>query len=272
MLHRLASISIALLIGALTIVSCGDSTINSTDGNPPSLPPERSMAMDFSNFNGQNKALSATIQAKDNFSQAAFHAGLLKVIVDINLIIPRTFLKAASDADVQFNESKEWEWDYSSTAESNEYSVRLTASRDQTGATSWNFYVTNSAFGLEDKLFFSGVSYEEGTKGSWSYYSLLDSDGTVEKISQIEWTINNEDDLNLRLDVVSDRNDNMGDYIDYTLEGATKTVVYYDAGENKETTLQWDMETHVGFVIAPEYNNGQKACWDENFEDVPCSE
>ncbi|MCW9705993.1 hypothetical protein [Fodinibius salsisoli] len=272
MLRQFATFSIALLAVMMVISSCSDSSTNSTGGNPPAVPPETSMAMDFSNFDAQSKAPNTAVQAKNNFGQAVVRAGLLKAIVDINLALPRAFLKAASESDVQYNENGEWEWAYNTSKEENDYGVRLTAARDQAGDASWNFYVTNSNLGLEDELFFSGVSMAQGTTGSWSYYSLLDAEGKGEKVSQITWAANAENDLSLRLEVVSDRNDNLGDYIDYTFEGTTKTAVYYDAGKNQETTLEWDVETKAGSITAPGYNNGDKACWDENFEDIPCSE
>lgn len=272
MLKRLVTITIAFFIGIITLVSCSDNATKSTEQNPPAIPPEHSMAMELSNFNEQSKVQSATTQAKNNFGQAVFRAGLLKTIVDINLAIPTAFLKAASESDARLNENEEWEWKYNTTAESNEYGVRLTAVRDESGSASWNFYVTNPQFNLDNKLFFSGVSDAQGTEGSWSYYSLLDSDGKEEKVSQIAWTVESKDDLNLRLDVVSDRNDNRGDYIDYTLEGTTKAVVHFDASENQETTLQWNTGTNAGSITAPNYNNGNKACWDGNLEDISCPE
>lgn len=272
MLRRFVTLALVLVTIGMTIISCSDKTTDTTPGNTPSIPPEYSMAMNFSNFEGQYDVDQATTEASKNFGQAAFRAGLFKSIVDINLAIPRALLRAASEADVQLNENKDWEWEFNTTAESNEYEVRLTAARDQAGDASWNFYVTNPQFGLEDKLFFSGVSYEQDTKGSWSYFSLLDSDGKEEKVSQITWTAENEDDLNLRLDVVSNRNDNEGDYLDYTLEGNIKTAVYFDASKGQETTIKWNTETNAGYIIAPDYNEGNKACWDDNFEDTSCPE
>lgn len=84
--------------------------------------------------------------------------------------------------------------------------------------------------------------------------------------------VNGENDVELRLEVTSDRNDHQGDYLEYTFDGTLKTAVYYDNSEDEETRLQLNVDSNEGFIIAPDYNNGNKACWNGEFQDVACSE
>ena len=79
-----------------------------------------------------------------------------------------------------------------------------------------------------------------------------------------------EDDVQLRLEVTSDRNGNQGDYIDYTYQDSLKTAIYYDNSENEQTKIQFNVDTKAGYIISPDFNNGNKACWDENLQDVAC--
>lgn len=133
----------------------------------------------------------------------------------------------------------------------------------------WQFFVTNSELSIEDRLFFDGTTNADGSQGTWTYYDL--SNESNESVSEIQWAVTGEEEVSLRLDVVSDRFDNQGDYIDYTFDGTVKNAVYYNAGNDETTELQWNVETKAGYLIAPNFNNGEQACWDENFDNASCS-
>ena len=258
-----------LLIGAFLITACSDDPASLNSDEPPQLPPVESMQMDFSTFDNNQQPKNSLGKASSNFGQAAVRAFVLKSVVDLNLAIPRALLEAASNSDAEFNEEGEWVWSYSHTAGEDSYEVRLVASRESDAETSWQFFVSNSTLNLEDKLFFSGTTSGEGSQGTWTYYNLMSD--TQEAVSNTEWTVSGEDEVSLRLEVVSGRFDNEGDYIEYTFDGIIKNAVYYNADEDATTELQWNIETNEGYIIAPNYNNGEQACWDENFEDVSCS-
>lgn len=260
-----------LLIGVFLITSCSDDPASLNSDEPPQLPPIESMRMDFSTFDNYQQPKNSLNSANSNFAQAAVRAFVLKSVVDLNLAIPRALLEAASNSDAEFNEEGEWVWSYSHTAGEDNYGVRLIASRENDAETSWQFFVTNSTLNIEDKLFFSGTTSGNGSQGTWTYYNLMSD--SQEAVSNTEWTVSgeDEDEVSLRLEVVSDRFDNEGDFIEYTFDGTVKNAVYYDAGEDATTELQWNVETNEGYLIAPNYNNGEQACWDENFEDVNCS-
>lgn len=268
MLKHLQPLCIILLIGIVTIVSCSDNSTSVSDGPPP-LPPEHSMQMDFSTFDSQNRAKYATTEEVSHFAQAVIRAIVLKTVVDFNLALPRALLSAAVQSDAQLTEGEDWEWTFNKSAKGEDYGVRLVASNDGEGTIHWSFNVTNSQLGLNDQLFFSGRSNLEGTEGTWFYYDLQNPES--EEVSEITWAVNGGEDIALRFEVLSDRNDRIGDYIEYTFDGSFKTTVYYDASENTETELQWNTDTNAGYIIAPDYNDGQKACWDENLQDITCS-
>lgn len=270
MVERLQLISIFALIATLTLSSCSDNATSAGD-NPPPVPPEQSMAMNFSGFESQNNGKLARVQAATNFVQAAVRAAVLKGIVDINLAIPRVFLAAAANSEARLNEEGQWEWNYNKTEQGNAYGVRLVATSSGSGTVNWQFYVTNSELGLTNKLFFSGTSNVSGTEGSWTYYNLQNS-GSGEAVSKIRWSLDGENNVDLRLDVLAQQSEYAGDYIEYSFDGTAKTAVHHDAAENKNITLYWNVNTHAGYLIAPNYNGGDKACWNGNLQDISCSE
>ncbi|HKK46064.1 MAG TPA: hypothetical protein VJ964_11125 [Balneolaceae bacterium] len=258
------------LIGLLFLtVSCTDNppTIGDT---PPELPPSSSMNMDFSGFQNNQKINNTETQSSNNFGHAVAAAIIMKAVVDANLVIPKILLTAAANSDAQLNDNDKWEWSYSKTADGNTYSVRLVASRDGSGTITWDCYVTNSNLNLNDQLFFSGTTNSDATEGTWTYYNLQNT-GSQEEVSQINWTVNGQDNVNLKLQVTSDRNDNKGDYIKYTFDGTLKTATYYDASTDETTEIQINVDTHIGYFISPNYNNGMQSCWDNSFQDTACS-
>jgi len=260
-----------LLSCILLIVSCKDDP-SSVSEEPPTVPPASSMKMDFSTLSNQKDGAQANSQQSvENFGRAVVTGIVLKSIVEVNVAIPRALLTAANNSDAELNENEEWEWSFSRTERDTSFDVRLLASRTEQDSVNWSFYVTNPDLELDNQLFFDGTTNANGTEGVWAYYSI-ENTGSQEQVSHLNWAINVENDIELRLEVTSDRHGNQGDYIDYTYEDSLKTVVYYDNSEDAETEIQYNVNTKAGYIIAPNYNNGEKACWDENLQDVTCSE
>lgn len=265
--------SIALM-GMIFMVSCKDNPSSFSD-EPPTIPPIGSMEVDLSAFEDEGSQQEAANQvfAEDstsNFKQAAFRALIMKVVVEINLAIPRALLEAAAYSDAELNDDEEWVWSYSKTTGEETYEVRLVASREGDDQVNWKLFVTNSELRLENRLFFEGITNNDGSEGSWTYYDLQNTqpEGAV---SGVEWQVNGEDDVQLKLEVLSDRNENLGDYIEYAFDGTVKHAVYFNAGEEATTEIQWNVETHEGYLIAPEYNQGEKACWNSELVNTACS-
>lgn len=266
--------SVLTLSGILCVFllfsSCDDDPASVND-EPPQLPPVQSMEADFTNFENQQKQTQPQNESSDNFQRAITTAVIMKAAVELHLSIPKALLAAARNTDAELNDNGEWEWEFSKSADGNTFGVRLLGIREGENKVNWKFFVTNSQLGLNDQLLFSGVASSDGTEGVWTYFSLQDTENQ-EEVSRIEWTVNGEEDVQLRLEVASDRNGNQGDYIDYIFDDAIKTATYYDSSEDQETTIQINVDTKAGFIITSDYNNSNKACWDENFQDVTCNE
>lgn len=269
MYRKIQKIGVFILLTAFVVTSCSDDPASLSSDEPPQLPPAESMEMDFSTFESNQKVQGEAALAGENFTQAVVRAIVMKAVVDLNLAIPRALLTAASESEAEFNEEGEWVWSYTRNTGQETYEVRLVASQGGSNEVNWQFYVTNSELSIDNRLFFDGTTNADGTQGTWTYYSLLDE--TNEAVSEIQWEVAEDENVSLRLDVTSDRFDNEGDYIEYNFDGTVKSAVYYNAGEDQTTELQWNIETRAGYLIAPGFNNGEQACWDANFDDASCS-
>jgi len=47
-------------------------------------------------------------------------------------------------------------------------------------------------------------------------------------------------------------------------------MLFFQAATQDSIQVVWDMISGEGYIIAPNYNNGQKACWDSNQDDIAC--
>ena len=272
MLHRSLLIVLITLSGMLWITSCRDNPASFED-QPPSLPPASSMEMNFSLFDQETTPAKSSgnsvAQDSSNFNQALFRATIMRLVVELNLAVPRALFEAARNTAAELNEKQEWIWSYSHSAGDQNYEVRLVAAPQGEDRLHWSFYVTSTGLGLDNRLFFEGLTNREGTEGTWTYYDLQGSQ--QQPVSEISWSVPAPDNVQLRLEILTDRNGHQGDYIEYQFDGVVKHVIYYNSGEDQTTEIQWNTDTHEGYIIAPDYNNGMKSCWNASLENTLCN-
>lgn len=251
----------------LSVLMLGCNSLGSNGDRPPELPPAESMQVSVSDMENASASKTKT-NAESNFRTALFAAGVAKTVIEVNLAIPRILLQAAKDIEPQQNANGTWQWSYSVDAQDKSFEVLLTADQDGNGNTMWNFYVSTDAVSpaIENKLFFTGSTNNSTNTGNWVYFDLT----TGEEVSEVSWDLS-EGDKSVILEVVSDRNGHMGDSITYEFNGTVKSLVYLDASSSETTVISFNTKNHTGYIISPNYNDGVKACWDENLNNVTCS-
>lgn len=252
------------LLSVTLLISCTESNTNS-DAITPNIPSVESMTFDLSDLDDSNQKA----KAGSNFNAAIFRAGVAKFILDANLVIPKVLITAAQDRSPEEVAEGEYQWRYSAENGDNNFSVLLTAEVDDEDNVEWNFFVTTNATDppLNNFLFFSGEADFDGSDGSWTYFDANED----EAVSKIEWDIDEDGSIDLEFSVLSDRNGNQGSEINFEFDGTIKTLVYIDGSNNTTTTIEYNTETKAGFIISPNYNNGEKSCWDESLEDITCT-
>jgi hypothetical protein len=242
--------------------ACSDSD---DAGTPPEIPPTASMQMNYDELPSQSQQPKAL--TSNNVNVAYFSAVAASLILEANLAIPKALLVGAQNNSPTYMGDGEWEWEYSASGPEGSYSVRLTALVDNNNNVEWNFYVSadNGQVTWDDVRLFSGTSTLDGTEGSWSIYRPIQ--GGV--ATTTTWMVTDETtDIEM---TVYNSSDEVEATVAYSLNGTTKVITFENLSDDTETTIQWDTETKVGFIISTDYNNGQQACWDENFEDVACT-
>jgi hypothetical protein len=174
-------LKLACLVLSVSIFSIACNTTNS-DESPPQLPPSESMSVDFSAMESASNQSQAKI-AESNFNTAVFAVGIAKVILTANLAIPKILITAAQEEDPESISNSEWEWNYTTAANGQNFGVRLTATVGSNDDVTWNFYVTNSAEGIDNELFFTGTSDYEASSGTWTYFNPQSG----QELSVVSW-------------------------------------------------------------------------------------
>jgi len=253
---------IAAIALMMAITACDDS--NESNTAPPEVPPAASLDINLEGLEdgSANKAKPGT-----NFNTAVISSVTIKAILQSSVAIPRALLEAAQNQVPDQISENEWEWSYAASANGNSFEVRLTA--EVTSETvNWNFFVSADANGvtIQDALLFTGTSNLDGSEGEWNTFNFV----TNELLSTVSWQVSDED-TNIVLQVFQNGSSDPTGVIEYTFDGTVKTVVFTNNSTGEEITISWNIETGEGFIIAPNFNNGEKSCWGQpGFENVPC--
>jgi len=153
-------------------------------GDPPVLPPEESMTIDFSNFTPLTKSGDFVLQkgTEDyNWSFAVLCTGTFRA-ASLLLTVPVAAFKLAIDEPPVYIENSTWQWSYTYLST---YNVRLTG-KIRSSDVLWNMYVEKTGTGSFDEfLWYTGTSKLDGTGGQWV---LNLSNEYPDPILQIDWT------------------------------------------------------------------------------------
>ena len=273
---------IFLYLFAIVAIISGFSACKSTTGPysdvPPELPPAEAMQMAFTLFSGsQNLGITFTDNAGDanietpfsNFLQASVRAIAIKVILAANTALPATVLASAELIEPELNENGQWEWSYNVDAFNRTIDVRLTGTNED-GQVRWNVYITQSELSIDNLLLFTGLSSRDNSSGSWIYFDPATGSDSTEQISELMWNYAGSDNYTLQLEILTDRNNNLGDILSASQTGSVKQAAYTNVGDNTQSEVEWDRDTNEGFLISPNYNGGVKACWNRMFVNSSC--
>lgn len=230
------------------------------DDEPPALMPAAAFQMDTQVFN--------TKSAGPNFAAAALRVWPVSLAVTAHMILPAAVTLAAADADPVF-EDDAWHW--RTSAQSGVYSIDLElVATPASPGHDWSMLVSydNGTEVLEDFELYSGHTENNGTEGNWSLNYMLN--GTQTNVLNATFNSDSETDRQLELSIPVTAPAHAGASVEYVVDGTARVFMLNTVNPVATHVVEWDAETHVGSVTAPNYNGGLKACWDANLDDVAC--
>jgi hypothetical protein len=236
-------------------------------GDPPVLPPQESMVIDFANFITVAKGADVTEQKGINNTHwefAATVAGFWRLVLAVNLAVPAATFKLSVDQDPVYLDNKTWQWVYNATIASISYKARLTG-QIRTTDVLWKMYITKSGDnGFNDFLWYEGTSLLNGTQGQWI---LNESYEVPTALLQIDWT-KSGNSLNTIKYTIIKNNEFKNSFIEYgTATGiydSYYTINYFNGVNFSDIFVKWNRTTLNGTVQSTDYLDGQWYCWDTN--------
>jgi hypothetical protein len=256
-----------LIICLLFSLGCGDSSTNPED-NPPEIPPIETMTMDVSFFAGANLQ-SSTPTTKQNFLTAALVVTGFNVAVIAGLFVPTVATAAALSEDPVLGEDDRFHWTFFFEQVSPVISVDLSAQVNQ-AIVDWQMVVDRQVPPiLIDFLWYDGESRIDGTSGHWQFYSV-ENRVQPNPAVRIDWEFQSEDDRTLTFANNDQASAGLGDWLRYEVLADDFAVTFFNASDTTTTEIVWNQGNGAGSILAPNYNNGERACWDENHDDVGC--
>lgn len=261
-LGRLTTGAVALLL----LAGCGETT-TVPGAEAPALPPAQSMAMDLSFFgDGSAPGVTDLAGTKLNFLNAAVRVAFLNVAVVTVLTPPTLAFEAAVHTRPSRDDDGSYLWIYTWLDHGKDYQIRLRGIPEG-DHVDWELQVRLP--GEDPELWFSGRNYVNRNEGYWVFRDFtLAGDPEVVRI---DWQVNAVDDAFLDITNIHAGSAEEGDEIAYRVDGVMRSVEFHDASAAADFEILWDESDGSGSLQVPDYNHGERACWDSNRDDVVCA-
>ena len=257
---------LALLIFLFT--GCDTVDPASETDEAPAVIPQEAFALNLGVME-QEAPASKNGAAYANWLNATIRAGVAIHITHAILEVPFELTKAVQHVPPVYNENA-YIWSTETFIDEQRHSIALKA-QNSDEFINWQMKVSGvdeeSGLAFEDFLLYSARTYKDVNEGSFQVYFPVESgsqqvmDGTYNVVDEEEHTLtfsipDGVEDIGGSSAVF----DHLEDQITLDLTGPL-------GGRH---LIEWNETTGAGSLTADDYNNGEKACWDEELKNTPC--
>lgn len=261
-------------LALLTIAGCDGTGPNATDDPPDVLSPD-AFSINTTLFSNQASGTARTPKTGEyaHFTHAALRVWPVSLLVKANLILPAAVTAGALQAD-PVGEDGMWVWTATADTLSQNVTFRLEGTPDG-DAVMWSMKVTaphpEQGQTLDDFELYTAQTALDGSSGSWSLFYRLD--GERMRVLDADFTVASDTQKEITFRVPETADEHAGDNVRYAVNGAQRIFEWTRVEDTDDTvvTVMWNAETKAGSIVAPGYNGGEKACWNEAFKNVTCN-
>ncbi|MBD3336533.1 MAG: hypothetical protein GF355_13555 [Candidatus Eisenbacteria bacterium] len=279
MMLRSKMLVLLIILTAITW-GCGEDSTGPQSGDPeaPALPPPASLQLGFDLFaevglqagTPPGAAAQPEFQTRWNFLNAAVRVAVLNLVTTAIVAPPAAAFEAAIHSQPSYIGDATFVWIYTwVNGQGREVEIRLRGVLlDQ--AVDWELRVSDNQADppLEQVVWFTGLSDFGNDEGFWILNDIVD--GEPVEAARIDWQVDAEDDRRLSFENIYAGHEDLGDTLSYSQEGTVITIEFFDASEDIVADITWDEVTGAGSLQVPDYNDGERACWDEDQYDIEC--
>ncbi len=254
------------LLGIL-ILLCGTLGCPADDDNP-NLPPASTLTANVETLKGAPQAAkNANITTPgdyQNFANAWLRVQIVNAAAVGIIAIPTLTLHATTATQPTFAGGT-WTWQ-TTIQNTNNVTVELIGSL----LLGWNVDMTITNSDLTDFLWVDGQFSGDRTSGTWTLHDP-DLPLATNEVLTVGWEYTDDTHRQLAYSNVNAQSADMNDVMTWSIADTTAMLAFTDADNVEGSgTIQWDTTTGVGWIEVPEYNNGDKACWDTEFKNTTC--
>lgn len=272
--HSALSLVLAFSIG---LWGCGDDDNPADPGNgggngggsAPELPSLTSFTFDASDITFFDTSTKEA--TNDHWSNAATRVAIVWGLASISVLVPAFLFAGVVGADPEPTGESDGTWTWSHTTSNGAVQSRVTGDPGD-GFVDWTFQtiVNPSSDNAETKMWFYGTTSNGGDSATWTFIAA-DMEGTP-TVSRIDY----EETANGKTVSFTDLYDEpggsetVGDALTFTVDGSARSVEFVEGQSNDIWFIEWNESSQIGSIQVPEYNDGEKGCWDGLLEDVDC--
>ena len=267
------------IIRNLTLILCtvlafsGCDTVDpvSTTPESPVVIPEDAFTLDLNVFAEETAATEAgkSNAAITNWLNAAIRAGVATHVTHAILDVPFKLTRAIQHVPPVFVDGA-FVWAADSLIDGQLHAIYLEA-RVIDNYVDWEMQVTGvmeeTGVSFENFVLYTARTYTDAMEGNFQIYfpvetgSQMVMDGSYEKVDTTGKT--------LEFTIPAEVEDIGGASAFFNQSGEQITLELVDPSGGTHL-MEWSRRTHAGSLTASDYNNGERACWNESLQNVEC--
>lgn len=296
---KLTGTLLTILIAVFLLPACSDDNGNPAlpeqNAGAPELPPMSTMVFTLDFFGVEPPDVGAQsietgkpgaeLYAADaanraNWINAFIRALFLQLVMFDALEEPIGAFALAIHSVPQAQEDGSYLWTYIFVEDGVEYSIFLYGTPQQ-DHVDWRMEVSTNDpdFLLDHFVWFEGEVNNDDDQGYWQFYDpILDSPAYVAgagaatpgvQTFRIDWQNPSRTEHRLTVTANGVGHEDEGDYLEFFESSFLGMIEHYDASEGQLSDITWYPDGS-GSITVPDYNNGEKACWDTQQIDTDC--
>ncbi len=265
-----------VLIASLALWGCGDDDNPSNPGDgggssetAPELPSTASFTFDASDVAFFDT--SAKTATNFHWFNAATRVAIVWGISSLSVAIPAVLFAGVVNADPEPTRQNDGTWVWAHTTSNGGLQSQVIGDPGE-GFVNWTFQtIANpTSESAETRMWFYGTTSNGGESATWTFIAA-DREGapTVARVDYEE-TANGRTLSFTDLYNEPGADETLGDALTFTVDGDARSIDFVDGQSNDIWFIEWNESTAIGSIQVPEYNGGEKGCWDETLEDVDC--
>ena len=183
--------------------------------------------------------------------------------------MPVATFAAAANSTPTFEDDNRWHWRFTTVQGGQTYTAHLSGTV-QGNTVVWDMRITSPTHAppLDEFVWYGGQGHLDRTSGTWTFYDPA-TPGSANAVLRIDWTHASATEHGWEATALAGAAD--GDVFTASVDGDDRMVTYLDTSEQDFMEIYWNTADGSGYLIAPHYNGGVKACWDANQQDAACS-